>query len=65
MADNADLQVADEDLQTFLERIPTPKVIRARMSRNADETVVLKRLLKLSLDAERARCAEQDGADHE
>lgn len=41
-----------DGVREFVERIPTPELIRARLTANAAEARLLKRLLRLSIERE-------------
>ncbi|MDA0240235.1 MAG: hypothetical protein O3A84_09455 [Proteobacteria bacterium] len=44
----------DLDLESFIATIPSAEKIRARMKTNADETSVLRKLLRLAVTKEQA-----------
>jgi hypothetical protein len=52
-------RTAELDLQAFINTIPTPDAIRARLDQNFDEAAVLKRLLRLAVAAERERASRE------
>lgn len=44
---------APDELREFVQNIPSPEVIRSRMTQNVQETRFLRRLLKIAVDAKR------------
>lgn len=52
-------QISSE-FREFIDRIPDPGAIRRRLEYNARETKLLRRLLRLAVDAEQTREARQE-----
>jgi hypothetical protein len=45
---------AQDDLRSFLERLPAPEVLQEKLERNAAEAKLLKRVLRLSIEKQKA-----------
>ena len=56
-------QNVDPELQQFIESIPTPEVISQRLERNAHESALLKRMLRLSKDKERVESVDRQSEE--